>query len=355
MKLTCAINDETLQDMISVETGLYHPLRGFMSSEDYESVVNRMRLADNSVWTLPITVDVNHKVFKKALDNKRIYFISNKKEIGFMDIHDCFKVDQVEDAGLVYKTKSAEHPGVRKELSRSAYRLGGVTKVTDRSILRNALDPKKTKKLFKNRGWKTVVGFQTRNPIHASHEYLQRIGLDICDGLFVNPSIGWKKSGDFSEEAVMAAYKCMIKEYYPQNRVHLEGLKVYFRYAGPREAIFHAILRKNLGCTHFIIGRDHAGVGNYYGTYEAHELAEKITSESDLGIRLLLIKEPYLCGKCGGIVTEKHCRHKGKDIEKISGSMIRDAIKNNRPIDGKIMRPEVVAAIKKAGGRIFIP
>jgi sulfate adenylyltransferase len=186
-----------------------------------------------------------------------------------------------------------------------------------------------------------VVGFQTRNPVHAAHEYLQRRGLDICDGLFINPSVGWKKKGDFSQEAIEKAYACMIKEFYPKNRVHMEGLKIFFRYAGPREAIFHALIRRNLGCTHFIIGRDHAGVGNYYGTYEAQELALKLSRSKDMGITLLLFKEPYFCKRCGTIVTEKHCSHRGKDIVYISGTLIRDMLGKGKYPDSIYMRPEI--------------
>ena len=173
----------------------------------------------------------------------------------------------------------------------------------------DSLKPSETKMLFDSRKWKTIVGFQTRNPIHKAHEYLQRLGLEMCDGLFINPLVGWKKSGDFTQEAVMAAYEVMIERFYPSDRVYLAGLKTQMRYAGPREAIFHALIRRNLGCTHFIIGRDHAGVGNFYGEYDAHKLASELISKYDLGIELVLTREPYYCEACKEIVTDKSYRN----------------------------------------------
>ncbi|MDD5439067.1 MAG: sulfate adenylyltransferase [Candidatus Omnitrophica bacterium] len=354
MTITTEINGETLEDLISIHTGLYHPLTGFMTSLDYENVVDTMRLGDQSVWTIPVTLDVPHGIFKKALDAKKLWLTYNNKKVAFMEIHDCYKIQAGKDVLKIFKTDELKHPGVKKELGRSEYRIGGKTQITDKAVVRGALDPARTKRLFKRRGWKTVVGFQTRNPLHTAHEFLQRLGLDICDGLFINPSVGWKRAGDFTEEAVMRAYECMIGRFYPKDRVHLEGLKVYFRYAGPREAIFHALIRKNLGCTHFIIGRDHAGVGDYYGTYEAHDLARDIMRRHSLGIELLLTKEPYYCKVCGSIVTEKHCRHTGNNIERISGSYIRSLMKRGMMPEKRFMRPEVAKAVLSLGDRIFI-
>jgi len=220
--------------------------------------------------------------------------------------------------------------------------------------LLNALSSEKTKKFFKDKGWKTIVGFQTRNPVHRAHEHLQRIGLELCDGLFINPLIGWRKAGDFSEDAVMKAYECMIEKYYPADRVHLAGLRTYMRYAGPREAVFHAIIRKNLGCTHFIIGRDQAGTGEYYGKYEAQDLARKLKENGDLGIELLLLKGPYFCAQCDQIVSEKHCGHGEGSVFPVSGTLIREAlIRNERP-DERFMRPEIADVLISLGQDKFI-
>lgn len=354
MKLYTEINSETLEDLIGLHTGLYHPLEGFMTSLDYENVVGNMRLSDNSVWTLPVTLDVSHGVFRKAIDSERLYLKHKGMDVGFVEIHDCYRINIKNDVKKVFKTGDLNHPGVKKEMSRSPYRIGGKSRVTNRSVLKGALDPVETRKIFNKKGWATVVGFQTRNPVHSAHEYLQRVGLNFCDGLFINPSVGWKKEGDFTEDAIMSAYRCMIDEFYPANRVHIAPLRTCFRYAGPREAIFHAIIRKNLGCTHFIIGRDHAGVGNYYGIYEAHELAKKITGKDDLGITLLLLKEPYFCRRCMQIVTDKHCKHGEKDIEHISGSNIRAMLKNGKMPDERFMRPEVARSITALGDKAFV-
>ena len=222
-------------------------------------------------------------------------------------------------------------------------------------ILTISLSPSNTKTVFSTKGFHTVCGFQTSNVIHRAHEYLQRTALEICDGLFINPIIGWKKIGDFTENAVMVGYKKMIEEFYPAQRIHFEGLRTQMRYAGPREAIFHAIIRRNLGCTHFIIGRDHAGVGNFYSLYAAHELARKIEARGNLGIKLLLLHGPYYCYKCGQVVTDKTCGHDEIYHVAISGTKIRECFKRGDIPDENFMRPEISQAILALGSeRIFI-
>jgi len=354
MKLTYEINDEILQDLINLHTGIYFPLNGFMTSLDYHNVVDNMTLSDKSVWTIPITLDVNHAVFLKAMDADKLYLTYRSKEIGFVKIADCYKIDIRSDVVKVFKTDDVNHPRASKELGRFEYRIGGAVEISDGSVLKNSPTPDKTRKIFAKKGWKTIVGFQTRNPIHRAHEHLHRVGLELCDGLFINPLMGWRQAGDFSEEAIMASYKCMTELYYPKNRVHVDGLRTYMRYAGPREAIFHAVVRRNLGCTHFIIGRDHAGVGDYYGKYEAQELAKDIISRDNLGIELLLLKEPYFCNKCGQIVSEKHCRHSKEDMVTISGTKIREMLRKNERPDERFMRREVTDAIMALDRDIFI-
>lgn len=354
MKLSYEINEETLQDLINLCVGLYAPLDGFMTSLDYHHVVNDMKLSDKTIWTLPITLDINHETFVKAVDADQIVLIYRGNEVGTVKVTDCFKIDARSDVKKIYKTDDINHPGVKKEIERFEFRVGGKVTLSDSSLLNNVLRPEKTKDVFSQKGWKTIVGFQTRNPIHRAHEHLQRVGLDLCDGLFINPLIGWKKKGDFSEEAVMKAYQCMVNDFYPKNRVYLEGLKTHMRYAGPREAIFHAIIRKNLGCTHFIIGRDQAGVGNYYGKYEAHELAQALTRGNQLGIDLLLLKGPYYCNRCGQIVSEKHCGHEDPDVLHVSGTQIRDTLNQNRRPDPRFMRPEIADVIISLDDKKFI-
>jgi len=349
--MTVTINEETLQDVINIETGLLAPLTGFMGEEDFRSVVDSYRLADGQVFPLPITLDVLPEQFEQLRPGDTLKLEYKGASVAELDAESKFRMRD-EEIAAVFRTADNAHPGVRKERERSACRVGGTVRLTDKSLLADALKPKETKKVFAEKGWKTVVGFQTRNPIHKAHEHIQRIGLEVCDGLFINPIVGWKKTGDFTQEAVMAAYRRMIEEFYPSDRVYIAGLKTQMRYAGPREAVFHAIIRRNLGCTHFIIGRDHAGVGGYYGAYDAHALAREL--ERDLGIQLLLTREPYYCKRCGQIVTDKHCAHYNTDRVEISGTIIRKYISDGYIPDEIMLRREIFDAILGCG-QIFIP
>ncbi len=340
--MNIAINEETLQDIINIETGLLAPLTGFMGEEDVRSAVSCCRLADGQVFPLPVTLDVPQEQFNRIGKNQRLTLTYEGRPVAELTAESRFLLTE-EDIAAVFCTADGAHPGVRKERERSACRVGGPVHLIDRSYLTDALKPEETRRVFAEKGWKTVVGFQTRNPIHRAHEHIQRIGLEVCDGLFINPIVGWKKKGDFTQEAVMAAYSAMSDAFYPKGRVHIAGLKTQMRYAGPREAVFHAIIRRNLGCTHFIIGRDHAGVGGYYGAYDAHALARELAPA--LGIELLLTREPYYCKKCGQIVTDKHCAHYDTHRVEISGTIIRKYISDGYIPDETMMRREVFQAI----------
>lgn len=346
------INEETLQDLINIETGLLYPLNGFMREEDFRSVIDNYTMADGKVFTIPVTLDVSEDVYKNLTVGSELELSNGGSPVAKIQIESKFEMT-IEDIEKVFCTREEAHPGVKKELSRSKYRIGGKTELLDKSLLTDALKPETTKAVFGDKGWKTVVGFQTRNPVHKAHEHIQRLGLEACDGLFINPITGWKKVGDFSEEAVMAAYKAMTEQFYPKNRTYLAGLKTQMRYAGPREAVFHAIIRRNLGCTHFIIGRDHAGVGGYYGAYDAHALAREICSEHDLGIELLLTREPYYCKKCKQVVTDNTCSHYDTDRVEISGTIIRKYISDGFIPDEIMMRQEIFNAILDCG-HVFI-
>lgn len=354
MSVKYELNEETLQDCINIATGLFYPLEGFMTSADYHSVVEKMKLSSNEIWTIPISLDLDKDTYLAAAQCSKLELNFKNTKIGFLDIEDCYTVNQHNDIRYIFGTDDINHPGVAKELSRSKYRIGGRITITDQTILKESLNPEKTKSFFREKGWKTIAGFQTRNPVHKAHEHLQRVALDICDALFINPLTGWKKVGDFSEEAVLNGYQAMIDEYYTGLNVYFDTLKTPMRYAGPKEAIFHAIIRRNLGCTHFIIGRDHAGVGSYYGKYEAQELARKIMETNNLGIELLLLSEPFYCHKCGQIVSDKTCCHDKQYIEKISGTKIRDMLANNQRPKELYMRKEVADAIIKLNEKKFI-
>lgn len=336
------ISEETLQDIINIETGLFYPLKGFMTKTQFRSVVDECLLSEREVFTIPITLDVPQN--REPLPGQLLPLFFRNKKVADLEVEDVFYITD-EDIKKIFGTVDMRHPGVRKEKERSALRVGGKVRLFDRTLLKDALCPEETKKIFSEKGWKTVVGFQTRNPIHKAHEHLQRIGLEVCDGLFINPIIGWKKPGDFTQEAVIAAYQKMIEMFYPQDSVYMAGLKTQMRYAGPREAVFHAIIRRNLGCTHFIIGRDHAGVGGFYGAYDAHKLSKELAEKYDLGIQLLLLHEPYYCKKCGMVVSEKNCGHYATERVEISGTIIRQYINEGMIPDEIMLRREVFDAI----------
>jgi sulfate adenylyltransferase len=348
------LSEELLQDCVNIGIGLFEPLSGFMGQKDYRSVVDHMKLASGDVWTIPITLDIDQKTFGSLANGDTLILTYNHKRVATLLISECFTIDLQNDLMAIYGTYEDEHPGVKKEKIRSPHRIGGRITITDRKILKGSLDPRVTKSYFKKMGWKTIAGFQTRNPIHKAHEYLQRVALELCDALFINPLVGWKKEGDFSEQAVDRGYASMLKEYYSGLNIYYDTLKTPMRYAGPREAIFHALIRRNLGCTHFVIGRDHAGVGNYYGKYEAHELAKNILAKHDLGIELLLLSEPFYCHRCEQIVSDSTCHHSEKYIEKISGTKIRNMLEHNKRPSELYMRPEVADSIIELKDKKFL-
>jgi len=354
MDIMYELNEELLQDCINIATNLFAPLDGFMNSANYHSVVEKMLLSSGEVWTIPIGLDIPHKIYLMAVDSEELILTFKDKHIASLKIDDCYIIDIESDVLKVFGTSDDLHPGVKKEKNKFKYRIGGKITVIDKSILKDSLNPIQTKEYFFKQGWNTICGFQTRNPIHKAHEHLQRVALEVCDALFINPLVGWKKKGDFSEDAVINGYKTMINEYYTDLNIYFDALRTPMRYAGPREAIFHAIIRRNLGCTHFIIGRDHAGVGSYYGKYEAQELARKIIKNNDIGIELLLLSEPFYCKKCDQIVSDKTCKHSDKYIQKISGTQIRAMLADGKRPSELFMRPEVADSIIKLNENKFI-
>lgn len=352
MEFQVEISEETLQDILNIDVGILAPLTGFMTEAEFRGTVDDCLLSGGSVFTIPITLDVSKAVYDGVIMDETLGLTVHGECVASIVAESKFVLTD-EDLEKVFKTKELAHPGVKKEKARSPYRIGGKVRLLKHELLDGALNPLETKRIFQEKGWKTVVGFQTRNPIHKAHEHIQRLGLEICDGLFINPITGWKKVGDFSEEAVIAAYETMTREFYPKERVYMAGLRTQMRYAGPREAVFHAIIRRNLGCTHFIIGRDHAGVGGYYGIYEAHDFARSLAEKYDLGIELLLTREPYYCKKCGQIVTDNTCGHYDTDRVEISGTIIRKYISDGFMPDEIMMRREIFDAITKCE-KVFV-
>lgn len=342
-KTPLLVVDENAEiEIKNISQGSFAPLDGFMTARDYHLTVQEMRLESGAPWTLPVTLDVSEEDGKRLLKCERVVLKDrNGKALAFLYVEDVYRVDLVKDVPIIFGTSDSSHPGVARELSRGAYRLGGRIEAFEGEIDKsNHLDlsPNEVRKIIADRGWRTVVGFQTRNPPHRAHEYLQRVALEVCDGLFVQPLVGWKKPDDFSPRAVLQAYEKLISEFYPADRALLGTLRTPMRYAGPREAVFHAIIRRNFGCTHFIVGRDHAGVGSFYSKYAAHELSQKF---SDLGISVLCLHGPYHCSKCSTIVTEKTCPHEPDRHTNVSGTEVRKMISANIRPPTEYMRPEI--------------
>lgn len=346
------VADDYILDIEKIAIGAYSPLKGFMCQEDFSEVVHNMRMADGTPWTIPIFLPVGNDLAGSLSKREKIIIRDCRgADIAVLTVKEIFSYNKRLWAQKVYGTDSNAHPGVKRVYDAHEKFLGGDISLIRRPSFKfekHNLDPVKTRSLIQKMGWKSVSGFQTRNIPHRAHEYLQKIALSFTDGILIHPIIGWKKDGDFLPDVIIKAYGVLIKKYFPKNRVIFAGLATAMRYAGPREAVFHAIIRKNYGCTHFIVGRDHAGVGDYYGKYDAHRIFDRLP---DLGIKPLLLREPYYCKRCKEIVSDKICPHSRHWHKYISGTMIRKIILKKDHIPGYLIRPEVFQAMKRCQKR----
>lgn len=342
-----AVSDDLANDVENIADGIFSPLEGFLLQADFENVVKKGRLASDLPWTVPIVLDVDKETAAKMKQAGDVALkTAQGPEFAILHVEETYTFDKQSTAQSVYGTTDANHPGVAKTISMNEYLVGGkidyIARPGNDPIRKYRMTPEQTRKAFSDAGWKSVVAFQTRNPPHVAHEMLQKTSLTTHDGVFVNPLIGKKKSGDFADDVILESYIAMIDNYYPKNRCILGTLHTEMRYAGPKEAIHHAIMRQNYGCTNIIIGRDHAGVGKYYSPFAAQEI---FSDYADLDIEPIFFPAFYYCRKCLTFTNERACPHSPEFHEQISGTKMRSMIEEGQAPSEFILRPEVSKVI----------
>ena len=352
-RLPALILDEwELSDIELFSIGALSPLNGFLKEVDYDSVVDHMRLADGTVWPLPVTLSLTREeadLWKPGLDLSLA--APDGEPIAILHQPELYLYNQAVEAKVVYGTTDLGHPGVARLMAQGPYYVGGRVSVLNLprhdDFLPYRLTPAQTRQEFRRRGWQRIVGFQTRNPIHRAHEYLLRCGLEMGDGLMIHPLVGQTKGDDIPADVRMRCYEALVKGYLPQDRILLVVNPAAMRYGGPREAIFHAIIRQNYGCSHFIVGRDHAGVGKFYGPFDSQRIFDRFTG-GDLGVTPLCFDNAFYCRVCQGMATVKTCPHLAEERVSLSGTAVRQMLSEGKSPPPEFTRPEIAEILREA-------
>ncbi|WP_293360339.1 MULTISPECIES: sulfate adenylyltransferase [unclassified Microcoleus] len=346
------LSERSISDLQMIAIGALSPLKGFMGEADYRSVVKEMRLSNGLPWSIPITLSVSEAVADTLTEGNLVRLDSPAGEFaGILELSEKYRYSKEEEALNVYRTDDLKHPGVQVVDQSGPVNLAGEVWLLERELdarfPQYQIDPAKSRILFKEKGWKTIVGFQTRNPIHRAHEYIQKCALETVDGLFLHPLVGTTKDDDIPADVRMRCYEILLDKYYPKDRVILAINPAAMRYAGPREAIFHALIRKNYGCTHFIVGRDHAGVGNYYGTFDAQHIFDEF-EPSELGIVPMKFEHAFYCKVTEQMGTTKTSPSTPEQRVHLSGTKVREMLRAGKLPPPQFSRPEVAAELAKA-------
>ncbi len=339
-------------DLEMIAIGAFSPLTGFMGKADFDRVVKEMRLANGTVWPIPVTLTATDEIAAKVSKGQKVALKDDKgRLLGILSVTEKYAHDKAAEIPAVYKTEDEKHPGVAAIKKQGDTCIAGpidvVKTMYEPEFEAYRLPPAKTREAFAAKGWSTVAAFQTRNPIHRSHEYLTKCAQEMTDGLLIHPLVGETKNDDIPADTRMACYQVLVDGYYNKDKTMLSVMPLAMRYAGPREAVLHTLIRKNYGVTHFIVGRDHAGVGNYYGTYDAQKIFDQFDMLKDIGVTILKFEHTAWCKKCEAIVSTKTCPHGPEDKVAPSGTKVREMLKAGERPPQEFSRPEVADILIK--------